>query len=126
MGAVIFDGQGRLLLVRRVNEPGRGRWSVPGGRVEAGETDHEAVRREVAEETGLLVEITGHAGSVARPAPLGAVFDIQDYVCRPTGGVLRPGDDADDVRWCDGATLAELPLVDGLLDALAEWDCLPR
>ncbi len=82
--------------------------------------------REVAEETGLRVEITGHAGSVVRPAPEGAVFDIADYTCRPTGGTLRPGDDATDARWCDAATLAALPVVAGLVEALTDWGALPR
>ena len=99
---------------------------MPGGRVEAGETDQQAVLREVAEETGLRVEITGRAGSVERPAPQGRVFDIHDYRCRAISGTLRAGDDADDVRWCDGATLTDLRLVDGLVEALAEWGCLPR
>lgn len=125
VGAVVFDGEGRLLLVRRTNEPGRGRWSVPGGRVETGETDHHAVIREVAEETGLAVEITRRVGRTQRCAPGGAVFDIHDYLCRATGGTLRAGDDADDARWCDGQTLASLPIVEGLVDALTGWGCLP-
>ncbi|MGH3887230.1 MAG: NUDIX hydrolase [Pseudonocardiaceae bacterium] len=125
VGAVVFDGAGRVLLVRRTNEPGRGRWSVPGGRVEAGETDHHAVIREVAEETGLEVEITRRVGGVQRCAPGGAVFDIHDYLCRATGGTLRAGDDADDARWCDGEALASLPIVDGLVEALTGWGCLP-
>ena len=126
VGAVIFDHSGLLLLVRRVNEPGSGRWSVPGGRVEPGESDHQAVLREVAEETGLEVEIIGAAGRVQRPAPGGAVFDIHDYVCRVEGGTLRAGDDADDARWCDAAMLATLPVVDGLVEALTGWGCLPH
>jgi ADP-ribose pyrophosphatase YjhB (NUDIX family) len=122
---VVFDNAKKLLLIRRANEPGRGRWSVPGGRVQAGETDHDAVVREVAEETGLAVQVTRLAGAVQRCAPGGAVFDIHDYVCLATGGTLRAGDDADDARWCDAETLAHLPIVDGLVEALTEWDCLP-
>lgn len=98
---MVLDEAGRLLLVRRRHEPGSGRWSLPGGRVQAGEDDHQAVRREVAEETGLRVEITGHVGSVRRAAPGGGVFDIHDYLCRAGAGTLRAGDDAGDVRWCD-------------------------
>jgi 8-oxo-dGTP diphosphatase len=125
VGAVIFDDAGRLLLVRRAHEPGRGRWSVPGGRVEAGETDAQAVIREVAEETGLVVEIVQLLGQVQRHAPDGGIFDIYDYGCRPAGGTLRPGDDADDARWCDAHTLATLPIVTGLIEALTSWHCLP-
>ncbi len=121
----MFDSASRILLVRRANEPGRGRWSVPGGRVQAGETDHHAVIREVAEETGLEVQVTRRAGSVQRCAPGGAVFDIHDYLCLATSGSLHAGDDADEARWCDAETLTRLPIVDGLLEALTLWDCLP-
>lgn len=121
----MFDGAGAVLLVRRAHEPGRGRWSVPGGRVEAGETDQQAVVREVAEETGLEVEVLRRVGQVRRPAPGGAVFAIYDYTCRVTGGTVRAGGDAADARWCDAETLASLPVVAGLVDALTGWGCLP-
>lgn len=121
----MFDDEGRVLLVRRASEPGRGRWSVPGGRVEAGESDQHAVIREVAEETGLEIEIVRQVGRVWRCAPGGAVFDIRDYLCWATGGTLRAGDDADDARWCDAETMVSLPMVDGLVDALSSWGCLP-
>ena len=125
VGAVIFDEAGRLLLVRRAREPGQGHWSVPGGRVESGETDTQAVMREVAEETGLMVEIVRLLGNVQRQAPGAAVFDIYDYCCRVTGGTLRPGDDADDARWCDGQALATLPVVTGLIETLSDWRAFP-
>jgi 8-oxo-dGTP diphosphatase len=125
VGAVVFDDAGRLLLVRRAHEPGQGRWSIPGGRVEAGETDARAVIREVAEETGLVVEILRLLGNVQRRAPGAVVFDIYDYRCRMTGGTLQPADDADDARWCDAQTLATLPIVSGLIEALTHWHCLP-
>lgn len=126
VGAVVHDRFGRILLVRRRNDPGRGRWSVPGGRVEPGESDEQAVRREIAEETGLDVRPTRHVGAVHRPAPDGGSYEVHDYAGDPVGGTLRPGDDADDARWCDAAAFAALPLVDGLADALAGWGCLPR
>lgn len=125
VAAVVFDDEGRVLLVRRANEPGQGRWSVPGGRVNVGESDHHAVIREVAEETGLEIEVIRQVGRVRWGAPDGAVFDIQDYLCRTTGGTLRAGDDADDAHWCDAETMASLPMVDGLLEALSSWGCLP-
>ena len=126
VGAVLLDDAGRLLLIRRANEPGRGRWSVPGGRVQGGETDQRAVIREVAEETGLTVEVMRWLGDVQREGPDGAVFDIHDYSCRVTGGTLAAGDDADDARWCDAEALATLPVVTGLIEALAGWHCLPH
>ena len=121
----MFDSAGAMLLVRRANEPGRGRWSVPGGRVRPGETDHHAVIREVTEETGLEVEVLRRVGEVQRPAPDGTIFIVHDYLCRATAGALRAGDDADDARWCDAEALANLPIVDGLIEALTGWDCLP-
>jgi ADP-ribose pyrophosphatase YjhB (NUDIX family) len=124
VGAVIFDDAGRLLMVRRAHEPGRGRWSVPGGRVHPGETDAQAVIREVAEETGLVVEMVRLLGSVQRHASETTVFDIYDYCCRVTGGTLRAGDDADDARWCDRHLLSTLPVVAGLIEALTAWHCL--
>ncbi|HSV66070.1 MAG TPA: NUDIX domain-containing protein [Mycobacteriales bacterium] len=125
-GAVILDPAGRLLMVRRATEPGRGRWSLPGGRVEAGETAEQAAVREVREETGLVVQAGRLVGRVDRPAPEGAVFDIADYVGTVIGGTLRAGSDADGVRWVAGAELSALPLADGLLDALGEWGVAPR
>lgn len=121
MGGLAYDDEGRLLLVRRANDPGQGRWSVPGGRVEPGEDDAAALVREMREETGLDVLVGPLVGRVVR-----GPFAIADYSCRAVGGVLAAGDDASDARWCDAAALGALPLVDGLLDTLAEWDALPR
>ena len=127
VGAVIHDHRGRLLLIRRGQEPGRGLWSLPGGRVEPGETDHEAVVREVAEETGLRVRPGRLVGRVSRAAPSGGVYDIADYACELAGpDLLRPGTDADDARWVTAADYAGLPLVYGMTEALTEWGQLPR
>lgn len=125
VGGIVHDSNGRLLLVRRLNAPGEGLWSIPGGRVEANETDEAAVTREVFEETGLSVTAGRLVGSVERPAPNGA-FLIFDYECQVTSGLLRAGDDASDAAWVDSATLATLPTTDGLVEALSEWNCLPR
>jgi 8-oxo-dGTP diphosphatase len=121
----VHDSNGRLLLVRRGNPPGEGLWSIPGGRVEPGESDETAIVREVREETGLSVTVIEWIGNVTRPAPHG-VYDIHDYACQVRSGVLRPGDDASDVRWADAAILATLPLTEMLQDTLREWGQLPR
>ncbi|GCD95323.1 NUDIX hydrolase [Embleya hyalina] len=122
VGAIVLDSEGRVLLVRRAKMPGEGRWSLPGGRVEAGETDAVALAREMVEETGLEVTVGPLVGSVSRPAPDGGTYEIRDYACTPHGGTLRAGDDADAVRWIAAGELGRLDLVDGLLDALREWN----
>ena len=99
VGAIATDGQGRLLMIKRGHEPGTGLWSIPGGRIEPGETDAEALVREMIEETGLTVEVGRLIGRVRRPGLNGAVIDIRDYAATVTGGTLRPGDDAADARW---------------------------
>ncbi len=125
VGAVIRDTDGRLLLIRRGHPPGEGLWSLPGGRVEAGESDQAAVVREIGEETGLTIVPGAFLGAVERPAPGGAVFDIRDYEGVPTGGELAAGDDAADVRWVSAGGLALLPLTPGLAEALNAWRVLP-
>jgi 8-oxo-dGTP diphosphatase len=124
VGAIIIDSGGRLLLIRRGHEPGRGLWSVPGGRIEPGESDEQAVIREVREETGLSVRVGRLIGSVRRPAPGGAVFDIRDYAATVAEGTLTAGDDADDAQWVDRAQMLALPLTDALAETLTSWGVL--
>jgi 8-oxo-dGTP diphosphatase len=124
VGAVIKDGQGRLLLVKRGHEPGAGLWSLPGGRIEAGETDAEALVREMLEETGLQVEPGRLLGSVKRPGRDGDVIDIRDYAATVVSGTLRAGDDAADARWVSVADLGSLAVTEGLIEALTAWRVL--
>ena len=124
VGAIIKDREGRLLLIKRGHEPGKGLWSVPGGRIEAGETDAEALVREVREETGLIVTPGLLIGSVRRPGGGGTELDIRDYAALISGAELAAGDDADDARWVAQEDLASLPLTGGLLDALRDWQVL--
>ena len=124
VGAIVADSQGRLLMIKRGHEPGAGLWSIPGGRIEPGETDAEAVVREMIEETGLTVEVGRLIGRVQRPGLNGAVVDIRDYAATVTGGTLRAGDDAADARWVAPGELASLEITEGLIDALTGWGVL--
>jgi 8-oxo-dGTP diphosphatase len=125
VGAVIKDRDGRLLLIKRGHEPGAGLWSLPGGRIEAGETHHQAVAREVLEETGLRVECRRLLGTAELPGPDGAVIHVSDYLAEVTGGELAAGDDAADARWVGAADLDRLPLTKGLTGYLAAWGAYP-
>lgn len=107
VGAVIVDRGGRVLLARRGTEPMRGRWTLPGGLVEVGESLHEALVREVREETGLDVEIVELIELLDRIHREGERvrfhYVIADYLCRVTGGQARAASDADEVRWVERA-----------------------
>lgn len=126
VGAVILDGAGRLLMIRRGRPPSEGLWSIPGGRVKPGESDAAALVREVREETGLDV-VPGHLiGSVQRPGPGESVYDIHDYAATLTTSTEpTAGDDAAAARWVPFEDLRSLPTTPGLLAALRTWHVIP-
>jgi 8-oxo-dGTP diphosphatase len=127
-GAIVFDELGRLLLVQRGQEPNQGRWTLPGGRCEPGESAAAAAAREVLEETGLQVVTTQLVGQVVLPGPgpdrHAAEYAVDDFAGTLVGGRLQPGDDAADARFVPVEELPTLPLTPGLLDTLRSWGVL--
>ena len=98
-GVVLIEG--RVVLIRRGQEPLRGRWVIPGGTVELGETLQEALVREMQEETGILVqprEVVLVFDRIQREGPsVEYHYVIIDYACDYVSGALRAGSDADEV-----------------------------
>ena len=128
VGAVVLDA-GRVLLVRRGKPPLAGRWSLPGGMLELGETTAEAARREVAEECGLQVrvgELAGILDRVVRDAE-GRVryhWVLVDYVAFVESGTLCAASDADEAAWVEVNEVARLDTTDGLLDMIRRAQAL--
>jgi len=114
VGAVIFRGE-EILLVLRGQEPARGSWSLPGGLVELGETLEEALRRELAEEVGITVEVLGITAVLDRiyRDPQGGVsyhYVLVDFLCGYGDGELRPASDITAARFTPLSELDRLDL----------------
>jgi len=123
VGAVIVDGD-RVVLIKRGHEPLKGAWSLPGGVVEIGETLHDALRREVREETCLDVEVGAVLevlDRISRDAD-GRVeyhYVIVDYRCRVVGGTLACASDADAARWVSRSDLPDYELTPTVASVIA-------
>ncbi|HSM96452.1 MAG TPA: NUDIX hydrolase [Rhizomicrobium sp.] len=115
VAAVIWNDRQEVLLIRRTAEPRKGQWSLPGGKVEFGETLEEAVRREVREETGLEIALLGLAGmaEIISDASIGAAglhYVLIDYSARVVSGEAKAASDAADATWFTRAAIADLAL----------------
>jgi ADP-ribose pyrophosphatase YjhB (NUDIX family) len=122
VGAILIR-RDRILMAQRGKQPLKGWWSLPGGALETGESLADAVRREALEETGLEI----------RPLRVFEIFErimrdgrgrpeyhyvLIDYLCRATGGTLRPGDDVCAVEWVRRRDLPALQITEGTLDVI--------
>jgi len=117
-GVVVNDG--KLLMVRRAHEPGKGLWSIPGGRLEHGEYIAQAVAREVKEETGLDVDVRELLGILEVPGT--PHYVILDHVATHDGhGEPVPGDDVDDARWVAFEDIETLECTPRLSETLRAW-----
>ncbi len=116
VGAVIVDQRADgpfVVLVRRNNPPRVGQWTLPGGKVERGETLERALVREIREECGLDVRV-GVLLEVIELIDERAHYVILDYVCSVTGGALRAGDDAGEAQWVAAYDLAEYSVTEAV------------
>jgi len=105
VAAVVFKDN-KVLLIKRKYDPGKGKWSVPGGVVELGETLRDAVRREIFEETGIFIEpreVIDAIDVIIRDKDGNVKYHyvIIDFLADYKGGELSPSTDADDARWVD-------------------------
>lgn len=122
VGALIFR-RNAILLVERGREPLKGYWSLPGGVLELGELLEAGIRREVLEETGLVV----------KPLSVLEIFErimldrkgqpeyhyvLVDYLCRVVSGDVRPGDDVSNVAWVSEKKLSSYQLTEGTLPVI--------
>jgi len=117
VGAVVFNPEGRILLIQRGKSPHYGRWMVPGGTVEWGETLEEATVREVREETGIDIEIETFVELIEAISPeeSGYHFVIVDYAAHAIAGSLRAASDAKNAVWASADSLAEYDLTPEML-----------
>ena len=119
VSAAIFRDD-RILLVRRARSPAKGYYSLPGGRVEFGETLHQALHREVDEETALKIEIVGLAGwrEVVPGTADGGHYLIMSFAARWAAGEPDLNDEHDDFRWIAPDGLGDLKVTGGLQEVI--------
>ena len=124
VGAVVVRDDA-ILLIKRCSPPGQGLWSVPGGRVQRGETLAEAARRELREETGLDGEVGEAVGWTELIGRRRHYVVVDFWVTVASDEAPTAGTDASDAAWVSLEDLEELDLVDGLLQFLADHRVLP-
>lgn len=116
VGAVLLY-KNKILLIKRANTPGKGLWSVPGGRVKLGESLENAVKREVLEETQLDCEV-GQLCFHWEFIDDDFHYVILDFVCRPKSNLYKVGSDALRAQWCGLAQTKQLGLAAGMKELL--------
>ena len=121
---VVVDGN-KILLVKRRRRPHQGKWALPGGFVEYGETVEAAAKREIQEETGIVIDLSEILGVYSDPErdPRGHTVSVV-FVGEKVGGQLQGGDDAADAKWYDMNNLREEQLAfdhEMVVQDLRQW-----
>lgn len=116
VGGIVLH-QGKVLLVRRGKQPGFGKWSIPGGMVEFGETLQDAIKREILEECGIEVELTDVVAVLERVIPqedqrIHYHYVLIDFLGYWKGGELQPASDIMEARWADPGELHDLDMTE--------------
>ncbi len=124
VGAIIFRDE-EVALVRRGGPPSKGKWSIPGGLVELGESLEEALRREVREETGLEVEVLERCAVLERVLrdPWGRVeyhYVLIDFACRYVSGELIPASDTRAAAWVSIEGLDDYTMTSGTAQVIRD------
>ena len=123
VGAIVWK-QDLFLLIRRATPPRQGGWSIPGGRQEAGETVHEAVHREIGEEAGIEIDITGIVTVVdlidRDEAEIKHHYTVIDMLAEWRSGEARAGDDAMETAWVALEEIADYDLPDLQVEVIAK------
>ena len=115
--------QNKVLLVRRNRAPSAGLWSLPGGKIEGGESPREAARRELKEETGLEADVEGVLDWVAVAAS-DQTYRLTVFYGRLAGGALKPGGDADTAEWVHLDEVEGRPMTEGTAELI--WTAAHR
>jgi len=122
VGGIVFDADGKVLLIRRGQPPAQGLWSIPGGKQEPHESLVEACAREVKEETGLAIGVKSIVAVVERRLE-GFHFVIIDFLALPVPGkptLLSPASDVTEACWVGIEQLPCYRLVEGLAAILKQ------
>ena len=122
VGAVVLH-HGKVLLVRRGRPPSAGRWSLPGGLVELGETTAEAVKRELMEECGIAIDVVDVAGVLDRVVhdEAGRVryhYVLVDFLAYTASDAVTAGSDADEACWVDTRDVERMEVTEGLMNMI--------
>ncbi len=122
--SAVIVRDGKFLIVRRARPPAEGLFTLPGGRVEAGETLVQAIGREAREETGLTIEplaLAGYRDVITRGGGGGVErhFVVLAFAARWVAGEPRPNEEISEIRWIRPSELAALPATEGLAEIVA-------